>query len=40
MSINTQPSRIRPNSAPAYYLRRPASVWITITTGCRTAPGA
>jgi hypothetical protein len=40
MSTNAQPSRIRPNSAPAYYLGRPASVWITITTGCRTAPGA
>jgi hypothetical protein len=40
MSINAQPSRIRPNGAPAYYLGRPASLWITITTGCRTAPGA
>jgi hypothetical protein len=40
MSVNAQPSCTRPNSAPAYYLGRPASVWITITTGCKTAPGA
>jgi hypothetical protein len=26
------PRRSRPNSAPAYYLARPASVWITATT--------
>jgi hypothetical protein len=24
--------RSRPNSAPAYYLARPASAWITATT--------
>jgi hypothetical protein len=40
MSINAQPNRIRPNSAPAYYLGRPASLWITVTTGRRTAQGA
>ena len=39
MSINAQPSRIRPNSAPAYYLGRPASLWISATTRRREAPG-
>ena len=38
MSANTQPRRIRPNSAPAYYLGRPASVWLTITSRRRGAP--
>jgi len=32
MSANARPRRIRPNSAPAYYLGRPASVWLTATT--------
>ena len=40
MSINAQPTRIRPNSAPAYYLGRSAALWITVTTGCKTAPEA
>ena len=31
MPVNAQPRRTRPNSAPAYYLGRPASVWITAT---------
>jgi hypothetical protein len=31
MSVNAQPRRTRPSSAPAYYLGRPASVWITAT---------
>jgi hypothetical protein len=32
----------RRSGAPAYYLGRPASVWITTTSprGARTAPGA
>ena len=32
--------RIRPNSAPAYYLARPASFWITVTTRRAGAPDA
>jgi hypothetical protein len=38
MSANAQPSHIRPNGAPAYYLGRPASVWLTITTRRLGAP--
>ena len=30
---NARSRRIRPNSAPAYYLARPASFWIAVTTG-------
>jgi hypothetical protein len=40
MSINAQPTRIRSKSAPAYYLGRPAALWITVTTGCKTASEA
>lgn len=32
MPANVRPHRTRPNSAPAYYLARPASFWITVTT--------
>jgi hypothetical protein len=32
--------RTRPNSAPAYYLARPASFWITVTTRRAGAPDA
>lgn len=32
MSANADPPRTRPNGAPAYYLGRPASVWIAVTT--------
>jgi len=32
--------RIRPNSAPAYYLARPASFWITVTTRRAGVPDA
>ena len=35
---NGRSRRKRPNSAPAYYLGRPASFWITVTTRCRGAP--
>jgi hypothetical protein len=35
-----QPARHRPNSAPAYYLGRPVSFWVTLTTGRRRAPDA
>jgi hypothetical protein len=37
MPATTQPRRIRPAAAPAYYLGRPASVWINATT---SHPGA
>jgi hypothetical protein len=40
MSVSTQPGRTRPNSAPAYYLGRPASFWITLSTRRASAPGA
>jgi hypothetical protein len=39
MPVNAQPRRTRPNSTPAYYLGRPASLWITATTRRRGAPG-
>jgi hypothetical protein len=29
---SARPRRTRPNSAPAYYLGRPASFWIAVTT--------
>jgi hypothetical protein len=32
--------RIRPNSAPAYYLAWPAGFWITVTTRSAGAPDA
>jgi len=32
MSANPDSRRTRPDSAPAYYLGRPASVWLTVTT--------
>jgi hypothetical protein len=38
MPVTSRPRRIRPNSAPAYYLGRPASVWISATTGHTGAP--
>jgi hypothetical protein len=37
--VSTQPGRTRPNSAPAYYLARPASFWVTVSTGRAPAPG-
>ena len=40
MSVTIQPARHRPNSAPAYYLGRPASFWVTLTTSRRRAPDA
>jgi hypothetical protein len=40
MRVNPQPRRTRPNTAPAYYLGRPASVWITVTAGRKTAQEA
>lgn len=39
MSVNARPRRIRPNSAPAYYLGRPASLWMAVT-GSKTVPDA
>jgi hypothetical protein len=40
MPVSTQPGRTRPNSAPAYYLGRPASFWITVSTRRASAPAA
>jgi hypothetical protein len=37
MSVNARPGNIRPNSTPAYYLGRPASLWIAIA-GSKTVP--
>jgi hypothetical protein len=31
-TIQNEIMTTRPNSAPAYYLARPASFWITVTT--------
>jgi hypothetical protein len=31
-------ARPRPNSAPAYYLARPASFWVTVTIRRQGAP--
>jgi len=33
MPVDSRPRRIRPDSAPAYYLGRPASLWISAITG-------
>ena len=33
MPVTTRSPRSRPHSAPAYYLARPASVWITVLHG-------
>jgi hypothetical protein len=38
MSVTSRTRRIRPNSAPAYYLGRPASLWISATTAPVGAP--
>jgi len=38
MPVNAQPRRTRPNTAPAYYLGRPASLWMTATTRHTGAP--
>jgi hypothetical protein len=35
MPANVQARRSRPHGAPAYYLGRPASWWITATTSGR-----
>ncbi|HWT80039.1 MAG TPA: hypothetical protein VN648_14730 [Candidatus Methylomirabilis sp.] len=37
---NARSHHIRPNSAPAYYLARPASFWITVTIRRAGAPDA
>jgi hypothetical protein len=39
-TIQTEIMKTRPNSAPAYYLARPASFWITVTTRRAGAPDA
>ena len=33
MSATSRSRRTVPHSAPAYYLGRPASVWISVTSG-------
>jgi len=33
MPVNSRPRRTRPFSALAYYLGRPARLWISFTTG-------
>jgi hypothetical protein len=38
MSVNSRTRRIRPNTAPAYYLGRPASLWISVATGHTEVP--
>jgi len=39
MPANARPCHThRPNGAPAYYLGRPASVWLTATTRRPGAP--
>ena len=38
MPVARRPRRAIPANAPAYYLGRPASVWINITTGHPEAP--
>jgi hypothetical protein len=40
MPVSTHHRRTRPNSAPAYYLGRPASFWVTQTTRRKGAPDA
>jgi len=39
-TIQTEIMKAPPNSAPAYYLARPASFWITVTTRPAGAPDA
>lgn len=39
-TIQAEVTTIRPNSAPAYYLARPANFWITVTTRRPGAPDA
>jgi hypothetical protein len=38
MPVTSRPRRIRPNTAPAYYLGRPASLWISVTASHTEAP--
>ena len=40
MPVSTHHRCTRPNSAPAYYLGRPASFWLTLTTRRTGAPDA
>lgn len=37
---SARPRRTRPNGAPAYYLGRPASFWIAVTTRRAGTPDA
>jgi len=38
MPVTSRPRRTRPISALAYYLARPARLWISFTTGHMEAP--
>ena len=38
MPVARRPRRTIPANAPAYYLGRPASVWINVTTGHPETP--
>jgi hypothetical protein len=40
MPVSIRPRRTRPTSAPAYYLGRPASFWMALTTPRRKGSGA
>jgi hypothetical protein len=40
MPVNAQPRRTRHNTAPSYYLGRPASFWITLGTRRAGTPDA
>jgi len=39
MSADARPRHTRPNGAPAYYLGRPASIWIATATRPPGGPG-
>lgn len=40
MPVTSPPRRIRPATAPAYYLGRPASVWLSATGHTGAPKGA
>jgi len=40
MPVTSPPRRIRPATAPAYYLGRPASVWLSATGRTGAPKGA
>ena len=38
MPATARPHQIRPNTAPAHYLGRPASIWLTAATKTTAVP--